>query len=187
MQHLNKEKLHKSAGHDRAVEQVVRSESKVPADSMVDLDMIPRFIRLLMVDGKKNVAYKNFSAASAQFLRSIDPIARGRIASAHGLALQLQIAVSNVSPPLECKKCRVAGASRQVPAIVPQRRGHTLAMRWLIEFARKRQKKSKSSFSQCLAQELVDAYQKQGGARQRRDQLLQLSSGNRGYLRYRWW
>ncbi len=155
--------------------------------NVIDLPLAQKFINLLMVNGKKNVAAQIFCSAGHQFLRGLahKPPATG---GAETLLLsQLRVAVGNVQPSLECRRCRVAGTSHQVPAIVSQKRGSTLAIRWIIESARKRKKNSHLSLSQCLAQEFLDAYQKQGRPRQRRDQYHKLSSGNRGYLRYRWW
>ena len=99
----------------------------------------------------------------------------------------LAMAVANVQPTLECRKCKVGGVSRQIPAIVSENRGSTLAVRWIIESARKRKKENHFSFSHSLAQELLAAHEKQGRPRQRRDESHKLSSANRGYLRYRWW
>ena len=153
--------------------------------NVVDVSLPQKFINLLMVNGKKNIAAQIFCSAGHQFLRTLaikTPRKAGVV-----LLTQLRIAVDNVQPSLECRRCRVAGTSHQVPAIVSQKRGSTLAVRWIIESARKRRKNSNLSLSQCLAQEFLDAYEKQGRPRQRRDQYHKLSSGNRGYLRYRWW
>ena len=103
------------------------------------------------------------------------------------LLFYLNSAIENVQPSLECKRVRVAGASYQVPAIIDKKRGSTLAIRWIVEYARKRRKNTQRPFPSCLAQELHDAYKKQGQPRQRRDQYHKLSEANRGYLRYRWW
>ena len=100
---------------------------------------------------------------------------------------KLGIAVENVKPTLECRKCRIAGTSRLIPSIVAEERGRTLAVRWIVEAARERKRKNKIPLFQCLSQELLDAYEKQGRPRQRRDQYHKLAEGNRGYLRYRWW
>ena len=152
---------------------------------MPNIALPQKFINLLMVDGKKAVATQIFSCAGHQFLRAL--IKESPLSDKNSLGLQLHLAVKNVQPSLECRKCRVAGTSHQVPAIVSQKRGSTLAARWIIDSARKRKRNSALPFSQCLAQELIDAYEKRGRPRQRRDQYHKLSSGNRGYLRYRWW
>ena len=153
----------------------------------INLSLPEKFINLLMVDGKKNIATQIFSSAAHEFLQALveKPPALGAVQPL--LLLCLRIAVRNVQPNLECRRCRVAGTSHQVPAVVSEKRGESLAVRWIIESARKRRKNSRLKISQCLAQELLDAYEKQGRPRQRRDQSHKLASGNRGYLRYRWW
>ena len=168
-----------------------------------NLSLPEKFINLLMVNGKKAVAAQIFCSAGDTFLRNlaqrfpkspaVPTPSRGkgnflqRSQNETPLLLRLRTAVENVQPSLECRRCRVAGTSHQVPAIVSEKRGSTLAVRWIIESARKRKKHSHAPLSQCLAQELLDAYEKQGRPRQRRDQYHKLSSENRGYLRYRWW
>lgn len=155
------------------------------------LSLPEKFINLLMVDGKKNIATQIFCSAAQEFLHSALENPSVSLPKARPvqplLLLCLRMAVKNVQPLLECRKCRVAGTSHQVPAIVSEKRGESLAVRWIIESARKRRKNSGLKFSQCLAQEFLDAYGKQGRPRQRRDQSHKLASGNRGYLRYRWW
>ena len=156
-----------------------------------DLFLIKKFTNLLMMNGKKNRAYKIFSAAAHEFFRRSrqgpGPLKAGPLGALPGgeLFSQLRVAVGNVQPTLECRKCRVAGSSRLVPAIVSEKRGRTLAVRWIVESARRRRRNT--PFFQCLSQELLDAYQKQGRPRQRREEYHKVAQGNRGALRYRWW
>ena len=96
-------------------------------------------------------------------------------------------AIENVKPSLEVKKVRVAGSTYLVPAILPKKKQETLAMRWIIDAARKRKKNSQLSFSQCLAEEIYEASKRQGYAYQKRDELHRLAEINRAYIRYRWW
>lgn len=104
------------------------------------------------------------------------------------VALQLvKIAINNVKPSLEVRKVRIAGTTYQVPAILDKKKSISQAIRWIIESARTRKNRSKSTFSVCLAEEFLDAFQKQGKARQKRDQLHNIASANRAYIRYRWW
>lgn len=153
------------------------------AQNSIEGTLPEKFINSLMLSGKKSVAVKIFSSAVDQFLGALNSPGVGAVRGVE----QLQSAVGNVQPSLECRRCRVAGTSYQVPAVVSEKRATTLAVRWIIESARKKRKKSPQNFSQCLAQEFLDAHQKQGRPRQRRDQYHKLSSANRGYLRYRWW
>lgn len=96
-------------------------------------------------------------------------------------------AIENVTPNLEVRKVRVAGSTYLVPAILPKKKQETLALKWLIESTKKRQKNSKLNFAHCLADELLDASRKLGQTRQKRDELHRLALQNRAYIRYRWW
>lgn len=96
-------------------------------------------------------------------------------------------AVENVKPYLELRKVRKGGTTYQVPAIVNQKRQTRLAIKWIIESAEKRKKKNSSCFSNCLVREIVEAFNKTGQPRQKRDEQLKIAEYNRAYTRYRWW
>ncbi len=96
-------------------------------------------------------------------------------------------AVENVKPTLELRRVRKGGTTYQVPAIVNQKRQERLAIKWIIESAEKRKKKNKTSFSDCLVSEILEAFNKTGQPRQRRDEQLKIAEFNRAYTRYRWW
>lgn len=92
-----------------------------------------------------------------------------------------------MTPNLEIRKVRVAGSTYSVPAALSKKRQETLALKWLIEAAKKRQRNSNLEFSTCLAEEIFDASKKLGQARQKRDDLHRQAQLNRAYIRYRWW
>lgn len=96
-------------------------------------------------------------------------------------------AIDHVMPTVEVRKVRVAGNTLHVPAPVSPKKGESMAIRWIIEAARKRQHQSHTGFAACLADEFFDAWQKHGSARQKRDEIHRLAEQNRGYMRYRWW
>jgi ribosomal protein S7 len=96
-------------------------------------------------------------------------------------------AIENIKPSLEVRKVRIAGTTYLVPALVAKARQETLAIKWIIQSARKRKRTANFPFADCLANELVDAFFKQGQARQKRDELHKLAEANRAYTRYRWW
>lgn len=96
-------------------------------------------------------------------------------------------AIENLTPNLEVRKVRVAGSTYLVPAILSKKKQETLALKWLVESTKKRQKNSKLNFASCLADEFLDASRKLGQARQKRDDLHRLAQQNRAYVRYRWW
>ncbi len=94
----------------------------------------------------------------------------------------LKRAVDNVKPPLEVKSRRVGGATYQVPVEVRPRRSTTLAIRWIVEFARDRREKS---MAECLAGEMLDASNGLGAAMKRRDDMQRMADANKAFAHYR--
>ena len=95
----------------------------------------------------------------------------------------LEQAVKTVTPVLEVKSRRVGGANYQVPVEVPQRRARTLAVRWLVDYARERREKG---MDQKLAGEILDALNEQGGAFKRKDDMYRMAQANKAFAHYRW-
>ena len=95
----------------------------------------------------------------------------------------LEQAVKTVTPVLEVRSRRVGGANYQVPVEVPQRRARTLALRWLITFARERREKGMPA---KLAGELMDALNQQGGAFKKKDDMYRMAQANKAFAHYRW-
>jgi small subunit ribosomal protein S7 len=95
----------------------------------------------------------------------------------------LDDAIEALTPSLEVRSRRVGGATYQVPVEVPQRRARTLAVRWLVSFARSRGEKS---MSDRLAREIMDATQQQGGAYKRKDDIYRMAQANKAFAHYRW-
>ena len=95
----------------------------------------------------------------------------------------LEQAVKTVTPVLEVKSRRVGGANYQVPVEVPQRRARTLAVRWLVDFARGRREKG---MIEKLSAEILDALNQQGGAFKRKDDVYRMAQANKAFAHYRW-
>ena len=95
----------------------------------------------------------------------------------------LEQAIKTLTPVLEVRSRRVGGANYQVPVEVPQRRARTLAVRWLVNFARERREKTMST---RLAAEIFDALEQQGGAFKRKDDLYRMAQANKAFAHYRW-
>ena len=95
----------------------------------------------------------------------------------------LEQAVKTVTPVLEVRSRRVGGANYQVPVEVPQRRARTLAVRWLVGYARQRREKH---MEERLANEILDALNQQGGAFKRKDDLYRMAQANKAFAHYRW-
>jgi small subunit ribosomal protein S7 len=145
----------------------------VEADSVYGSVMVTQLVNRLMVDGKKSIAERVVYDALAQ------------VADKSGKpALEaLESAVKSVTPVLEVKSRRVGGANYQVPVEVPPRRGRTLAIRYLVTYARERREKGMEA---KLAGELQDAIDQQGGAFKRKDDMYRMAQANKAFAHYRW-
>ena len=95
----------------------------------------------------------------------------------------LEQAVKSVTPVLEVKSRRVGGANYQVPVEVPQRRARTLAVRWIVDYARERREKG---MVDKLSAEILDALNQQGGAFKRKDDVYRMAQANKAFAHYRW-
>jgi small subunit ribosomal protein S7 len=135
--------------------------------------LVSQVINKVMLDGKKNTAEKIVYDAMAIMAERTgkDPIE------------QLEASVKALTPALEVRSRRVGGATYQVPVEVPARRARTLAIRWLVEFARQRREKT---MAQRLANELLDAQSQQGGAYKRKDDIYRMAQANKAFAHYRW-
>ena len=95
----------------------------------------------------------------------------------------LEQAVKSVTPVLEVRSRRVGGANYQVPVEVPAPRGRTLALRYLVTYARERREKG---MPDKLANEILDALNQQGGAFKRKDDMYRMAQANKAFAHYRW-
>jgi small subunit ribosomal protein S7 len=145
----------------------------IEADPMYGSKLVQQVINKVMVDGKKSLAEQIvYDALDILAKRTNqDPVP----------ALEESIKV--LTPTLEVRSRRVGGATYQVPVEVPQRRARTLAVRWLVEFARARREKS---MAERLAGELADAQSQQGGAFKRKDDIFRMAQANKAFAHYRW-
>jgi len=145
----------------------------VEPDPMYGSKLVQQVINKVMVDGKKSTAEKIvYDALDILAKRTNqDPVPA------------LEESIKQLTPVLEVRSRRVGGATYQVPVEVPQRRARTLAVRWLIEFARARREKS---MSERLAGELVDSQSQQGGAYKRKDDIFRMAQANKAFAHYRW-
>jgi small subunit ribosomal protein S7 len=95
----------------------------------------------------------------------------------------LKKAIDNVRPSVEVRSRRVGGSAYQVPVEVRPRRGGTLAVRWLVDFARKRRE---HTMAERLANEILDASTRQGAAFKRREDVHKMAESNKAFAHYRW-
>jgi small subunit ribosomal protein S7 len=143
------------------------------ADPVYDSQIVTQLINRVMTDGKKSTAEKIvYTALEKVGERTGRPPVE-----------VLEQAVKTVTPVLEVKSRRVGGANYQVPVEVPQRRGRTLALRWLVTYSRDRREKH---MSDKLAGEILDALESQGSAFKRKDDMYRMAQANKAFAHYRW-
>jgi small subunit ribosomal protein S7 len=146
---------------------------QVTADPVHGSVLVQQLINRLMKDGKKSISEQIVYDALAIV---------GERTGRPPLEV-LEQAIKTVTPVLEVKSRRVGGANYQVPVEVPQRRGRTLAIRWLVTFSRDRREKGMGA---KLAGEVLDALNEQGGAFKRKDDMYRMAQANKAFAHYRW-
>ena len=145
----------------------------VISDPVYDSQLVTQLMNRVMLDGKKSVAEMIvYGALEKVGERTGRPPVE-----------VLEQAVKTVTPVLEVRSRRVGGANYQVPVEVPQRRARTLAVRWLVTYARERREKGMSN---KLANEILDALNQQGGAFKRKDDVYRMAQANKAFAHYRW-
>jgi small subunit ribosomal protein S7 len=145
----------------------------VPADAVYDSTLVSQVVNKVMQDGKKSVAERIvYDALAVVGERTGQPPVD-----------VLEQAIKSLTPVLEVKSRRVGGANYQVPVEVPPRRARTLAVRWLVGYARERREKG---MPQKLAGEVLDAINQQGGAYKRKDDMYRMAQANKAFAHYRW-
>lgn len=151
-----------------------------------ELSLTDKFISFLTIHGKKSKAHATFFIALKLCYNKLVTTKYIKDITESPIKI-LQQAVENIKPSVEIRKVRIAASTYQVPSTTPKKRQETLAIRWIIMSAQKTKENTKYPFAECLAQELVDAFLKQGQSRQRRDQLHGTAEMNRAFVRYKWW
>jgi small subunit ribosomal protein S7 len=145
----------------------------VENDPLYGSKLVQQVINKVMVDGKK-------STAEQIVYDALDILSKRTNTEA---VPALEESVKALTPVLEVRSRRVGGATYQVPVEVPAPRARTLAVRWLVEFARQRREKS---MAERLAGELSDAQSQQGGAYKRKDDIFRMAQANKAFAHYRW-
>ncbi|VFP78623.1 30S ribosomal protein S7 [Candidatus Erwinia haradaeae] len=149
------------------------SQRKILPDPKFGSDLLAKFINILMKNGKKSIAETIVYNALANVVSKI---------SKNGLEI-FETALDNVRPTVEVKSRRVGGSTYQVPVEVRPVRRNTLAMRWIVESARKR---SDKSMALRLAHELSEASENKGAAVKKREDVHRMAEANKAFAHYRW-
>ncbi|HEX6263210.1 MAG TPA: 30S ribosomal protein S7 [Actinomycetota bacterium] len=142
-------------------------------DPIYQNPLVTQLINKVMRDGKKSLAERLV----------YDALERISEQTANDPVLTLKKAVENTRPLLEVRSRRVGGATYQVPVEVKPQRGTTLALRWLVGFARQRREPTMAA---RLVGEIMDASQGQGSAVKRREDIHKMADANRAFAHYRW-
>jgi len=146
---------------------------EVLPDPVYGTTVVTKLINQVMLDGKRGVA-------QAVCYDAFEMVAKKTGKEALEVFNQ---AMANIMPALECKARRVGGATYQVPLEVRPERRQTLALRWLVMFARKR---SERNMSERLAGEILDAANNAGNAVKRREDMHKQAEANKAFAHYRW-
>jgi small subunit ribosomal protein S7 len=146
----------------------------IPKDAKFNSSLVTRLVNTVMNRGNKSVAQRIVYGAFDELI-SKNP-------ATNPLDV-LQRAVDNAKPRLEVKARRVGGATYQVPLEVPTDRQFSLALRWLVDFADGRKG---IPMKQALAAEILEAYQGQGNAIRKRDEVHKMAQANKAFAHFRW-
>ena len=142
-------------------------------DPIYGSTVVAQLINKILLDGKKsiaeNIVYGAFDLVQEK--TGEDPLT------------VFKKAMDNVRPTLECKPKRVGGATYQVPMEVNSRRATTLAIRWIVDFSRKRKE---NTMKERLAGEIMDAAENTGASIKKREDLYKMAESNRAFSHYRW-
>ncbi|QJC28730.1 30S ribosomal protein S7 [Enterobacteriaceae endosymbiont of Plateumaris consimilis] len=149
------------------------SQRKILPDPKFDSNLLAKFINILMVNGKKSIAESIVYSALKSITKN----------SGKNELDNFLNALENVKPMVEVKSRRVGGSTYQVPVEVRPSRRNTLAMRWLVNAARKRNDKS---MSLRLAHEISDAIENKGNAIKKKEEVHRMAEANKAFAHYRW-
>ncbi|HCL91922.1 MAG TPA: 30S ribosomal protein S7 [Verrucomicrobiota bacterium] len=146
----------------------------IPKDAKFNSALVTRLVNTVMKQGNKSVAQRIVYGALDELVAknpAINPLE------------VLQRAVDNAKPRLEVKARRMGGATYQVPLEVPTDRQFSLALRWLVDLADARKG---IPMKEALAAEILDAYQGQGNAIRKRDEVHKMAQANKAFAHFRW-
>ncbi|MBQ2808039.1 MAG: 30S ribosomal protein S7 [Bacteroidaceae bacterium] len=144
-------------------------------DPVYNDQMVSKFVNHLMYDGKKNVSYTIFYGALE--------LVANKMKNEEKTALEIwKQALENITPKVEVKSRRIGGATFQVPTEIRPDRKESISMKNMILFARKRGGKS---MSEKLCNEIMDAYNNQGGAFKRKEDMHRMAEANRAFAHFR--
>lgn len=144
-------------------------------DPVFNDQKVSKFVNHLMYDGKKNISYEIF-------YKALD-IVKQKMQNAEKSPLEIwKQALDNITPQVEVKSRRIGGATFQVPTEIRPDRKESVSMKNMIGYARKR---SGKSMADKLAAEIMDAFNNQGGAFKRKEDMHRMAEANRAFAHFR--
>ncbi len=149
-------------------------EKEILADPKFNSKVVAKFINMVMTQGKKSLAEKIVYGAFE--------IIKQQLNETDALKIFYK-AIDNTRPRLEVKPRRVGGATYQVPIEVKQQRGTSIAMRWIMDFAKT---KKGNTMREKLADEIIAAYKGEGSAIKKRDDTHKMAEANKAFAHFRW-
>lgn len=148
----------------------------LPPDPIYNSRLVTRLINRVMKDGKKTVAQK-------QVYKAFELIAQKTKKNPLEIFTK---ALDNIKPTMEVRPRRVGGAAYQVPMPVRGDRRESLAIRWLVLYARQRPNSEYHHFYEKLAAEILDAFKNQGGAVKKKEEVHKMAEANKAFAHFRW-
>ena len=148
-------------------------KKRIPADPVHGSVLVQQLVNKIMLDGKKSTAEKIVYDALS-FIEE---------RTGSNPVTVLDNALDNIRPRLEVRSRRVGGATYQVPVEVQPRRANTLALRWMVGYARARREKT---MGRRLASEILDAKDSVGASVKRKEDTHRMAEANRAFAHYRW-
>ena len=146
---------------------------KIEPDPVYKSVLVSQLINKVLLDGKKE-------KARGIVYTALETVERR---SGQEALIVLKRAIDNLKPAVEVRSRRVGGSPYQVPVEVPPRRSNTLAIRWMVDFARKRKE---HEMAERLANEIMDASNRTGAAIKRREDIHKMAESNKAFAHYRW-
>jgi len=150
------------------------SSEQLKPDAKYNSKLVSKFISCMMWDGQKSTSQRVFYDAMQIISKKIKDVPPLEV---------FETSVNNVKPLLEVRSKRIGGASYQVPMQVPAKRQQSLAFRWILQSARA---KAGKSMSERLAAELIDAYNRHGGAMTTRENIHRMADANKAFAHFAW-
>ena len=151
-----------------------KAPKKIPiVDPKFKSVIIPKLVNSIMYDGKKTTAEKIV----------YDALEKIKSKSKDEPINVFNEAINNIKPTVEVRSRRVGGATYQVPVEVKSKRAQALAIRWLVDSARKRKNKH---MSDKIFNEIFDAYEKKGAAVKKREDVHKMAESNKAFAHFRW-